>query len=102
MHDQEPAASDGDANHFNVTVTVTGASGATTDKIENINISGVGADDYPTSDADLAKLALVGGFTVNAAGRPVSTEVDTNAASEPPIGCPRRVGLVAPASTAAR
>lgn len=65
-------ASDGDANHFNVTVTVTGASGATTDKIENINISGVGADDYPTSDADLAKLALVGGFTVNAAGRPVN------------------------------
>lgn len=63
-------ASDGDANHFNLTVTVTGASGETTDTIRNINISGTGADDFPKTDAELAQLALVGGFTKVAAGRP--------------------------------
>lgn len=63
-------ASDGDANHFDLAVTVTGASGTTTDIIKNINISGTGADDFPSTDAEIAQLALVGAFAKTAAGRP--------------------------------
>lgn len=66
------AASDGDANHFDLTVTVTGASGTTTDTIKNLNISGTGDDAYPDTDAELDQLALVGTFTNTAAGRPAN------------------------------
>lgn len=65
-------ASDGDANHFDLAVKVTGATGTTTDTMRNLNISGVGDDFYPSTTAELDQLALVGGFTVNAAGRPAN------------------------------
>jgi phage tail sheath protein FI len=64
------AASDGDANHFNITASVTGASGTTTDLIENYNLSGTGADTALTT-ADLAKLRLIGSITKSSSGVPI-------------------------------
>lgn len=60
------AASDGDANHFDLDVTVTGASGFTTDTFQNINFSGVGT----ASLVDCAMSRLVGSIVVSVAGRP--------------------------------
>lgn len=62
------AASDGDANHFNLTVTVTGASGTTTDYFYNLNYSGTGADSSP----DFSDKLLCGAITKLAAGRPAN------------------------------
>lgn len=64
------AASDGDANHFNISATVTGPSGTTTDLIENYNVSGIGAD-TTLSTSDLAKLKLIGSVTKNSSGVPI-------------------------------
>jgi hypothetical protein len=60
------AASDGDSNHFNLRVFVTGASGTTEDLIENLNYSGTGDDSTP----DLSRCYLIGSITKLAAGRP--------------------------------
>ncbi len=60
-------ASDGDSNHFNLSVTVTGATGTTTDKLENLNYSGTGSNSAP----DLTKTLLLGTITVTAQGLPV-------------------------------
>lgn len=60
------AASDGDANHFNLTVSITGASGTTTETLQNVNLSGTGADtvfDFSTS-------LLIASITKTASGRP--------------------------------
>lgn len=61
------AATDGDANHFNLTVTLTGASGTTVDKFENLNYSGTGTDSAP----DCTKCLLVGSITKSSAGVPI-------------------------------
>jgi phage tail sheath protein FI len=61
------AASDGNANHFNLAVTVTGATGTTTDLIQNLNYSGVGADSNP----DLSQALLIGSIVKNSAGTPI-------------------------------
>lgn len=63
------AATDGDANHFNLTATITGASGTTTDKLENYNVSGVGSDTVLTQ-AQLNQLQLIGAPVKLNAGRP--------------------------------
>ncbi|HEX7464109.1 MAG TPA: hypothetical protein VF382_04335, partial [Actinomycetota bacterium] len=60
------AASDGDANHFNLAVSVTGASGTTTDIFVNLNYSGTGADSTPV----LTSCRLVGSIVKTNAGRP--------------------------------
>ncbi len=62
------AASDGDSNHFNLTVTVTGASGTTTETFKNLNYSGVGSDSAPVFTNSL----LVGAITKTVAGRPAN------------------------------
>lgn len=59
-------ATDGDSNHFNLAVTVTGASGTTTDTLENLNYSGVGSNSTP----DLTGTLLLGSITLVNAGRP--------------------------------
>lgn len=64
------AATDGDANHFNITATVTGASGTTSETIHNWNVSGTGADSTITQ-ADLDRLLLIGSITKNSAGTPI-------------------------------
>jgi phage tail sheath protein FI len=61
------AASDGDSNHFNLAVTVTGTSGTTTDTLQNLNYSGVGTD----SDPDLTRCLLLGSIVKLASGFPV-------------------------------
>lgn len=62
------AASDGDANHFNLEVSITSAFGTTSDKLENLNYSGVGADSTPS----FANMKLLGGLTKALAGRPIN------------------------------
>lgn len=61
------AATDADANHFNLTVSVTGPSGTTTDFIENLNYSAVGTDSTP----DLTKCLLIGSITSSSTGVPI-------------------------------
>jgi hypothetical protein len=62
------AASDGDANHFNLTVSLTGASGTTTDRFENLNYSGVGADSVP----DFSRTLLIASITEVSSGVPLT------------------------------
>lgn len=63
------AASDGNAAHVNLAVTVTGVSGTTTDLVPNINVSGTGADYL---GADLTpKLRLIGSIAKSASGTPL-------------------------------
>jgi len=64
-------ASDGDADHFNLTVTLTGVSGSSTDVIKNLNFSGVGADSVLT-EVQKDALTLIGAFVVTLAGRPTN------------------------------
>jgi hypothetical protein len=64
------AATDGDANHKNLSVSVTGPNGVTTDLIENLNYSGIGADSTFTQ-AQLDKLQLIGAPTKTATGVPL-------------------------------
>ncbi len=60
------AATDGDANHFNLTVTITGASGVTQDKFENINFSGTGT----TTVVNCSNCYLVGSVVPSTTGTP--------------------------------
>ena len=62
------AASDGDANHFNLLVQVTGATGTTQDLFENLNYSGTGADSVPSFTSTL----LVGNIAKSNSGRPIN------------------------------
>jgi len=68
------AADDGDANHFNLTVTRTSSSGTTSDVLKNLNFSGVGTDSTVGAGAsnshDITNALLVGAITKNASGRP--------------------------------
>ena len=61
-------ASDGDANHFNLTVSVTNAYGSTVEQWTNVNFSGTGADSVP----DVSTSRLVGAITKVIAGRPAN------------------------------
>lgn len=65
-------ASNGDVDHFDVSVTVSGATGARTEKIANINISGTGDDSYPTASVDFDSFVLIGSLTKLGAGRPAN------------------------------
>lgn len=68
---QVTTATDGDANHFNIIVQLTGATGTTVDKIENYNVSGTGADTDPTTDPRFPKCALIGTITKSSSGVPI-------------------------------
>lgn len=61
-------ADDGDTDHFNLEVVVTGASGTTRDVFKNLNFSGTGADSAPV----LTQCRLVGAFTAGTDGRPTN------------------------------
>lgn len=86
-------ATDADPNHFNFTVTVTGASGTTTDKIENFNASAVGVQTVLT-DQQLASLLLVGQPTILAAGRPINGTGSFSSGSNGTINAGAYVGTV--------
>lgn len=75
------AASDGDANHFNITATVTGPSGTTTDTIYNWNVSGTGTDSS-LSQADKAKLRLIGDVVKLTSGVPTLGSVTASSGAD--------------------
>lgn len=75
------AADDGDTNHFNLTVAVTGASGTTSETIPNINFSGVGSD----STFDFTTSLLIGSITRTNAGRPVAGTVTLGSGTTPAV-----------------
>jgi phage tail sheath protein FI len=81
-------ASDGDTNHRNIAVTVTAASGTTTDLIQNFNISGVG----PDSVVDTTTLKLLGGVQKLATGVPGSTSVAFSGGTDGSISAADYVG----------
>jgi len=81
-------ASDGDANHFNLAVSVTGASGTTTDNFYNLNYSGTGADSTPT----LSDKLLVGALTKQNSGRPTNGAYNLTGGSDGTIASTDYVG----------
>lgn len=60
------AATDGDSNHFDLVISVTGTSGTTTDTLRNFNASASGTHSAP----DFTKLRLLGAVTFGTNGRP--------------------------------
>lgn len=60
------AASDGNANHFNLLISLSSTSGTTSELYQNLNISGVGADVLP----DLSTSVLLASATKSTAGIP--------------------------------
>lgn len=62
-------ASDGNAQHFNLTVSVTSTTGTTTDLFQNLDFTGT----QPV--IDFTKTLLTGAITLLAAGRPVNGTV---------------------------
>jgi len=81
-------ASDGDANHFDLKVEVTGASGTTTDILKNLNYSGVGAD----STVDFTNSLLLGGLVKQASGRPANGTYNFAAGTDGTITAAEYVG----------
>lgn len=70
------AASDADANHFDLTASVTNGLKTTTEIFRNLNVSGVGTDRLPSSgNADpslnLDNFTLLGSVTKSASGVPI-------------------------------
>lgn len=59
-------ASDGDVNHFNLTATITGASGSYSETFPNLNYSGTGSDSVPS----FTQSYLLSAIAKVAAGRP--------------------------------
>lgn len=82
------AASDGDTNHFNLAVSVTGASGTTTDTFQNLNYSAVGTVSTP----DFSKCFLVGSITASSTGVPIIGTTSFTAGSDGTIDAPTYVG----------
>ncbi len=62
------AATDGDSNHFNLVVSITGASGTTQDKFENINFSATGT----TTIVNCNNCYLVGSVLPITTGVPIN------------------------------
>lgn len=82
------AATDGDPNHFNLMVSVSSASGVTTDSIENLNYSGTGSDSTP----DLSGCFLLGSIVKVAAGAPILGTVTFTGGSDGTITSADYVG----------
>ncbi len=82
------AASDGVSNHFNLKVSVTGASGYTEDLIENLDFS----DDSALPVIDYSKLRLIGALTFAAEGRPVNATYNFTSGADGTIDAGRYVG----------
>lgn len=81
-------ASDGDANHFNLAVTITSATGTTTDLFQNLNYSGTGADSIP----DCTKCILVASITKAIASRPLNAVYAFTSGADGTITSPSYVG----------
>jgi hypothetical protein len=82
------AASDGNSNHFNLTVTVSSASGTTSELYPNLNVSGSGADVLP----DLSASALLATAVKTAAGIPAPGNVTLSSGTDGTITSALYVG----------
>jgi phage tail sheath protein FI len=85
------AATDGDTNHFNITASVTGPSGLTTETLHNWNVSGIGADTTLTA-AQLQQLRLIGSVTKNSAGVPILGSTTCSGGTDGTIAATQYVG----------
>ncbi|WP_438029014.1 hypothetical protein [Sorangium sp. So ce233] len=85
------AASDGDANHFNLLVAVTGASGTTEDLIENFNASATGTQTVLTQ-AQKNRLRLLGGVEILDSGRPANGTYNFTGGADGTVDATRYVG----------
>ncbi len=83
-------ASDGDSNHFDLTVTVTGASGTSSDVFRNLNFSGVGTDSAP----DFTNTLLIGAMTKSNSGRPVNGTFSLTAGTDGTVTSSEYVGTL--------
>jgi phage tail sheath protein FI len=82
-------ASDGDANHFNLDVSLTGTSGTTTDSFKNLNYSATGTHSAPS----FTDKVLVGAITSVNNGRPDNaTGVTFSAGSDGTVSAASYVG----------
>lgn len=86
------AATDGDANHFDLTVTITGASGTTTDIIRNLNVSGTGADVIPTAGALALSTKLIASIAKNSAGLPLLASFTATSGADGTVAATDYVG----------
>jgi len=82
------AATDGDANHFNLLVSVTGASGTTQDKFENVNLSAVGT----VSTFTTTNCYLVGSITIATTGVPILGSTTCSSGADGTIDAAAYVG----------
>lgn len=85
------AATDGDPNHFNITASVTGVSGTTSETIHNWNVSGTGTDSSLTA-AQLTSLKLIGSVTKSSAGVPILGSTTCSGGADGTINATRYVG----------
>ncbi len=81
-------ADDGNANHFNLTVSVTGASGTTVEKYPNLNLSGTGADVLPS----FTNSVLVATFTKLTSGVPLTGNTTFSGGTDGTIASTAYVG----------
>ncbi len=81
-------ATDGDANHFNLTVTMTGVSGVTQDKFENVNFSATGT----TTVVSCVNCILVGSVTPAATGIALRGDTTCTGGDDGTIDGPAYVG----------
>jgi len=81
-------ADDGDATHFNLTVTVAGASGTTSDQYSNMNYSGAGTQSLPIQVGP----RLAGPIVALANGRPDNGTYNMSGGSDGTINSARYTG----------
>lgn len=81
-------ATDGNALHFDLAVSITSTSGTTTDVFKNLNYSGTGADSVPS----YVGTKLVGSITKSAAGRPINGTGSFSTGSDGSISSASYVG----------
>lgn len=82
------AASDGNANHYNLTVVLSGASGTTTEVYQNLNVSGTGANVLP----NLANSTLLSAATYVANGIPANGATTLSGGTSPAVVATNYVG----------
>ena len=80
-------ASDGNVNHFNLLVSVTGDSGSTTDVFKNLD-----ATASTMTVSELGQALLVGGFTVTNTGRPDNGTYTFSGGTSPAVASADYVG----------
>jgi len=81
------AASDGDANHFDLTITITGASGTSSDILRNVDASGSSYTDPTTTGC-----ILLGSMTRSNTGRPTDGTGSFSTGSDGTVNSARYLG----------